>query len=253
MTISIGFLCKDSIVMATDTQVSYMGSTHKACNADKLISLDFPDVTAVVVMAGGLEFFSALRGKLEIKAPVTEIKTIRSIPDAVADAIREVKSDLWKAALKEQRTRERWQRVFADEGCDMLIGFYHQGAPHLFRAFFVSGLVSPVTADYEMIGSPLVLVDYLLSSIPMFNLKTSDAMALAAYVVQMAKDHDQACGGITRLAIVYPKSSWFLAQDEIEPFVFAASKIESSQRERLLESLTLQLSLNIKKKYDRRK
>ena len=250
MTISLGIICRKSIVLATDMQASFPGTSHKNNEADKLHEFDFGGVYAVVVMSGGLDYFDSLVERLEMQAQKTTVKNQRSIPDAVEAAIREVKASLRRNSVPPKKGKE-WSRVFSDNGCQVLVAFCHDGQTlSLYRADFLDGQARAVRSSCAMLGTPQVLVDYILAEARPDEMKTSEGMALATYVVQMAKDHDQFCGGRTRLAIVYPEIPWILAQTEIAPFVKAATDFERSNIGSWSKNLTKFLPKDIDDTYE---
>lgn len=241
MTISIGFVCKNSIVLAADSQTSYTGSTHKSNQADKLVEFAFFDGYAVSVMAGGIEYFEMFRELMEIISAKTRIRTERTIPDTVEEAISGLKSKLRKLSLPEQRNRDRMDRIFEANDFEMLVGFFFEGMPKLYYANFEIGRARKVNDDYKMIGAPLVLVDYLMDGVEPWKMTNNEGLALAACLIEVAKDHDSSCGGMTRMALIKPESPMILAQSEIWPFVMAALSFEHKRQREWFKSIVQEL------------
>lgn len=245
MTIGIGMICQDSIVLASDSQASF-NSTHKNSNADKIVEIKFGETSVVIAMSGGLDFFNALCEYIRLRAITTEIKTQRSIPDAVQLAVRDLKTELFNQAIGPQQTGERWDEIFRTNGCELMLGYYfQQKTPCIYRVDFDLGLVIPEPKSFYVHGCAFELADYILASVPVGKMITVQAMATAAYVVEMAKNYDQKCGGRTRIAVVYPKNCIVLGEDETSVFEDAAKQFEKRNQAQWTTSLSSVLPENI--------
>ena len=229
MTIGIGMICKESIVLASDSQASYGGpSTHKRTDTQKIVEANFSGTKACISMAGGIQFFNALAEKIELLAPTTEINSRRSVADVVQGAVRALKSELMGQAVGPQQSGERWDAIFRDSGCELMIAYYfEERMPCLYEVDFSLGLVVPVKTQFHVVGCAFELADFILADAPIGQMSTVQAMAVAAYVVEMAKNHDQKCGGRTQMALVYPKNASVLDGGEAGKFEEVARQFEA--------------------------
>lgn len=237
MTIAIGMICKESIVLASDSQASFAGTSHKRTDAEKLVAFDFSGTGAVVMMAGGLMFFDSLCEKIANRAKSTEVKSERTIADAVQAAVRSLKQELVEQAIEDHRKAERWEQMYADYGCELAVAYYFDGKPCLYHIHFATGLAVPVRKPVFSMGCASDLADFILHESNVDAMPTTQAMAVAAYVVQMAKEHDRDCGGPTQIGLVYPRAASVLDRGETIPFVEVAKQFEEGRRAGWAKSL----------------
>jgi len=242
MTISMGILGKESIVMAADSRITWSDGTrvtHKTDDGEKLAEVDFSGTSVLIVMAGAYNNFQDVLSWIEDLAKTSEVSNYRSIPEAIERALAEVQRRTRRPYPK--KPRAGWQEVYLKEDFDLMVGYFFDERPYFWIGTFATGKLTRRNKTINHVGSPMVLMDYLLKGAER-EVSTMEAAALAAYAIEEAKDNDPSCGEAVVMGVLYPNTAWVLAQDEILPFVKAARAFMRSNRKDWQNTLRAHLS-----------
>jgi 20S proteasome alpha/beta subunit len=193
MTIGIGFLCHDGIVLATDTQ--YTRGVYKG-HGPKIFPLFAPpdrsDLVAVIAGAGRVAYMQRCAEKIK---------------GALATSSNPTQKDL--QGIIENELLAFYQRyIYPSPNPDrsafeLIIGAW-TGADKAYSLFktediVVTSVASPGKSSYCTIGSGFSVADYALGLTYDESKSVADATFLAAFCVKAAKDYVDYCGGNTHI------------------------------------------------------
>lgn len=223
MTILIGIICNDGIVVAADGQTTW--DTGKSWATNKLTDLKHQHGHAIVAEAGAVFITSNIIDELERLTCDKSLSDKHRLPELLQMASRKAWNDLRQN--QGDCTGEELQRIidYRDLHSKLLCAHYEGENPILTTLVFGMGACNRAKDRFEAIGSGSDLASYLLTGLmqakqqldlqaaaldgePVHNyeINTDEGLAVAAYVVEAVKQHDPYCGGPTRLGIVrHPK------------------------------------------------
>lgn len=96
MTIALGFIYKDGVVLASDSQMSWQD--FKQWNSNKIVPLEFEGPNyAILAKSGNLGFGAYFEEILRAKAQSAKITRPRSIADTVEEALKEARNNALSA------------------------------------------------------------------------------------------------------------------------------------------------------------
>lgn len=203
MTVTVGFLCADGVVLGADSQESYEGSALKR-SVPKLVSFppfdqndiflspppQTPDRRAIFTGAGD----AALVDKV-IDELWAEIATADPSVSAIAAAIERRITELYG------EYRELYHPGYMPSA-QITFGIWCAGESQLFHA---SGpLVNKIgkmgsSFGYKSAGIGSEITDYIQGRMRVIPSKVDDAIVLATYMLEQAVAHAEGCGGDIRL------------------------------------------------------
>jgi 20S proteasome alpha/beta subunit len=212
MTVIVGLLCKDGIVVASDSQESDEAMGMKRLDVTKIYDTSrfkFDDAEIVVGGTGSAAHISRAAELIEEKGFAPHFTTPRSVATVVEDAIGEM--------------AERYGG--GDDGLDLelLVGVFCKNCPKtedddsrispigLYSVYPPDedekvGVAEPVT-DYAAMGTGGLFARYLLNRLhdedhPTTDLKMDAAIREAVYVIEEVTKVDLWCGGPTQLLCI---------------------------------------------------
>ncbi|MGA2444871.1 MAG: hypothetical protein ABSG50_05495 [Opitutaceae bacterium] len=208
VTIGIGMICNNGIVMASDSQVSYAGLTHKRQDAKKLFLIEFGQSTALLNMAGGFDLFSHTLENIQKKAATFSRDSAptdyREIPELIQASIKETRQSAKSQWDGFGYSSEFFDKLFQDYLFEITFGYYFHGQPYLYTIDLALGVPVAVHADFVAKGAAFQLADFILAGYSRVTLTRGLAGFMAAYAVEMAKVHDTSCGGRTQIGYLTP-------------------------------------------------
>ncbi|HWV99089.1 MAG TPA: hypothetical protein VNZ64_05285 [Candidatus Acidoferrum sp.] len=213
MTLILGIVCKDGIVMAGDSQTTWGSS--KRWDANKMREVKHPYGRALVAEAG------ATLTSARVIEELTKIADKRELFDAkeglagLAEiAVKKVRDDLRSQHF--DCTSEELQRIIErnELDCELMLA-HHVGEPMIHTVSLSMGISNKAGGLFETLGSGSDLATYLLTDLCAPDLECSFASVIAVHVVETVKRHDAYCGGPTRLGIL--KFSEWSTLAEIRP------------------------------------
>jgi len=206
MTIIVGIICCDGVVLAADSQETYSrGVQIKRLGFEKIHPL-FENESVRVVMAGSGEgpFISRAAELLEQKLQGSLLLTSpRDIADLAEDALTEINrryvvERASKLSLANDAVRE--------PSLALMVGIYWKGTKSEdFSIFtiFPDGIAEKETG-YASLGSGSAYAEYLLARMYREGLTTEQGCKIAAYVIEQVKEVEPNCGGPTYLTVIHP-------------------------------------------------
>jgi len=211
MTVIVGLICKDGMVVASDSQESDESVGMKRLDVVKIYDtrrFKFDDVEIIVAGTGTSAHIARAAELIEERGFAPHFTTPRSVATIVEDAIGQM--------------GERYGG--GDDGLDLelLVAVYCKECPKtddppilpigMYSIYPPGedekvGVAEPVT-DYAAMGSGGLFARYLLNRLhdddnPTKNLSMNAALSEAVYVIEEATKVDLYCGGPTRLFCIH--------------------------------------------------
>lgn len=202
VTLLIGIKCKDAVVLASDSQITY--GTSKRNDGAKMEIIGFGLHPVIVAQSGDVimsnRFVDILRSMV-IKYG-NEPKDAAFVAEKASLAMRELRRE--QREVHFNCSSEELTEIFRKSGadCAILLGFFINKTPHLVSVNLGMATAQIVRYDYEAEGCGAALGLYLLEEIFSRNISQRAAALLAVYIVEMVKRHDAMCGGQTKVLIL---------------------------------------------------
>jgi hypothetical protein len=184
VTIAIGFLHQDGVLLCADTQVeSWLATTHE----NKLACFDCPAGAVALAFAGNAEF--ALSA---IEKCARKLKRL-SNSDNLTHVIESTLEDEYRRVVFGHPDRR-------DDPLPLDYSFLIAVRPtggqvELFRTHEI--VMHSIPRGYSCIGTGEPLADYLLSTMGCHGLPERQTLRIAAFIVALAKGKVPGCGGDT--------------------------------------------------------
>lgn len=196
MTIVLGFACKDTLIFASDSQMSFEGGGFKRWDLPKLTGVRFKnDVYAMIGVAGVVTSANQFRDVFERMAATVDATGPQSIADTAEQAMKETRRRFLDFLDDGVTTTEQKQKHLETLNFAVLLGCYSKGKAHLATSEFWHGLFQWSRLPFETIGCGHSVANFVLSGCDLPSLNFSDALGLAVYAVDRCKKFDDACGG----------------------------------------------------------
>lgn len=201
MSVLIGIICSDSIVLATDSQTTDT-STGEFDYVDKISIIDFFAEQVLVAQGGLWTLTNRIVEIMREKARETKITNARSVTQIVEDSIRAAKFPL----------DEKQQDYVNQCATGLLIAFYVGNKPHIYTIdCYGSGIINPAEKRYATMGcGSAALANYLLEEYAAPKSTIDFAIAASIFVVKKVIENNALCGGniIVKQLVPSPISNW---------------------------------------------
>lgn len=202
VTIVIGFVSDNAIVLASDSQISY-SDTAKIHGVTKIEPVTFQNKQQVLVAkAGTMDTANAFIEYFSAKAAGLTITSSRTVPDLAEQAIREVRTKIFDQFRDPALTSDDYLRHWDDYSCEFLIAFYALGQPYIVTIKSYHCLATLTRTPFTAIGCASNLASFVLYGFDFNRMDFSQSLGLAVYTVQMCKEHDSGCGGHVQVGII---------------------------------------------------
>jgi 20S proteasome alpha/beta subunit len=190
VTLIVGIICKDGIVVAGDSQTTNLSTRMARTDGSKIYNITLSDgASGIVATAGSVEWSLQIVERVERLAKQAELKSERSFADLVETANIEIKQ---KERLVRRPSRELKQH-FDDYETTLLIANYFRRKPCMYT-LHSNRLVSPTRVTnqlYTTIGNSAAMADYILRKFDIPTTLSGVAHGMAIYTINeiiMAKD-----------------------------------------------------------------
>ncbi len=209
VTIVVGIICEDAIVLASDSQTTYspISGASQRLDTPKISTLElFNDVIALVAQAGNATLSGRAVEILTDLAKGKEIKDYRALADMAQESVRKVKQELREQNLG-CSMEELHEHIQKNElNFELMIAHYHDSKPYIFTLNFAVGIASKSPHPFLAIGCGSAVATYILGWFKLGSKTPFQHAQLAAiYAIEEVKKVDPYCGGKTRVAIIAPK------------------------------------------------
>jgi predicted Zn finger-like uncharacterized protein len=232
MTQIVGIVCKEGIVVASESQ--YTTGTRRLLNAVKLSTVKFkndehisPELGSALVAEAG----SMAKASLAVRYmnDLAKDREINSSEDAVAkiaqEAITKVRREILDTMQERPYSPSEQDDIFSSQENDfaLMIAYYYfppiiqtnrrpKPIPHLYTVWLHNPIAEPQT-PFAVLGAAPELAMFVLKQFPCETLLWGEASCLAVDVLERINNDDITCGGPIKLGTVH---------SVIEPYSVAA-------------------------------
>lgn len=207
MTIIVGVICNDGIVLASDSQAgSFKGVHVKRLDYTKIYDFSFDRATTLVTGAGETPFITRAIEIFESKAKESKFHKCREVADLAETVMNEVNKRYIVERGKElgfikspTAARPRWQddRTL---GFALVVGLCCNNESRIYTVY--PDGVAERAERYASLGSGSAFAEYLLARLYRDDLTLDEAIRVAVYVIEEVKKVDLHCGGPTQVVAV---------------------------------------------------
>jgi hypothetical protein len=247
VTIAIGFISHAGIIMASDSQSSDFVTTHMRSDETKICGIPLSNGgKAMIAKAGTIETADYFLEIFQNNALATKITHSRSVADIAEKSMIETRSKLLANFKHDSLPTDSYLKHLEDYSCKVLLGYKYNDTPLLYTLTSDSCWAIKSVRPFEALGCGAGIASYLLTGFDLPRLEAAESIGLAAYAVQMCKNHDIGCGGRIQSGFIYGfnGTSCSLIEPGIsEIFEDAAKKAESE----MLKPISEVILKNMKK------
>lgn len=195
MSIALSIVCPGAIIIAADSQITDP-NTGSCETVEKIQAIEMRYNRILVAQAGLWPFTNRVLERFQAKTEAIHTHNPTEIAQILEATIRETKEPL----------DEEQQKFVSENGSAMIMAFYCEKKPYLYRVQTHQGcgLCSPANVRFIAAGCGAYLAEYLLSEYLGAEAPIDVAVALAIYVIKKVKDSNKFCGGSTRVRILFP-------------------------------------------------
>jgi 20S proteasome alpha/beta subunit len=248
VTLIVGIVCKDAVVLAADSQTTYYPS--KILGTNKISEVKFANGSALVAEAGFVTLSNEAVGIFRKKAVTTEIKNEETIANLCKESVFEVRRNQIGLYAKRRYSLVEWQNFFRDQQQFFLtVAYYHQNKPHLYDITLSECVLRPPQFNFivsgigETVGNYVLKEEHDLSG--GFDKMSSElASVIAIKVACVAADYVDGCGRPIMAAMIRKPSppaaaaletaGWGLdpgySRPEPEAVIFPQSKVDEIEK-----------------------
>lgn len=204
MTLLVGIVCQDEVVVATDSQSTDEWGQKRFSRKLGVIQLD-DGSSALVAEAGDLGYSGQTIERMERLATSIRLTDYRAFADLAGKAWGEV----WlEHAKRFGRNRKLRDKSFEEHKFWLIIANCFKGKPYLFR--FDSSTFSAAlerSKSYMTVGNSYATADYILNKFDLGGEESSTAILAAIFTVNEVIGVDSTCSLPVRLGTVVGNES----------------------------------------------
>lgn len=201
----IGIICKDAIVIASETQHTVSGDT-KLTTAQKLSVVKFKNGDVIVGEAGNVSASSRAVQYLNEIASDEEIINEHCVAEHAEEAVRRVRQDLLHTYQERDYSIAEQEEIFRDKYFALMVAYYfnpsdmpihmvaERAIPRLYTIDSLNSLASK-EHPFAVIGAANNVATFLLKKFNCHELSWRKATCLAMDVLEQIKVDNIYCGG----------------------------------------------------------
>lgn len=198
VTLIVGIICKDGIVMASDSQTT--SPTMKSLDTVKMSEFRHQSDRALIAGAGAvLSSAKAIEHFMRL-APSAGIDGT-SLPEVASVAIKKTRDEFRHQQF--DCSSEEFQDFLKREelGCELMLAHY-EGGLTIDTVKLSMGIPYKCKSFWEAIGTGADVGSYLLKDLCTPDMECKIASVIAVHIIEAVKSHDPFCGGAVQLGIL---------------------------------------------------
>jgi 20S proteasome alpha/beta subunit len=236
VTIIVGIICKQAIVLASDSQTSYGSS--KRTDTDKISMINFGASDKILVaQSGNAELSSRAVEEFEKLSKNAQFDDYRKPVEVLEEALRALKQNV--IYLNNWQSSQDYSNEFfkdIDNNFGLMVAYYHGDppVPYIYIVNFWPGIASR-QRGYATLGCGSTVAEFILSRSKVSEMDSGMATMTAIYTVEEVKKVDAFCGGQTKVAVLTEKGERVSTEhqkrlDLVNSVVESMSKYEEETR-----------------------
>jgi 20S proteasome alpha/beta subunit len=203
MTIIVGLICKDAIVVASDGQNT--NGLLKRLDAKKISFIRGADGYALVAESGSSELSQRAVEILKSKATGKPITDYRTLADLAEEAVKEVRAVMISNYASTHFSIEEFQRYLRDNWAfSLMLAYYCDNKPYIFTIDNIGQFANKCSQHYSAMGCGGDLGMYLLSEFAAPQQGYATGLTTSVYVVEKVKQNINGCDGMVQIGMIYP-------------------------------------------------
>jgi len=208
VTLIVGIVCKDAIVLAADSQTTYFPS--KILGTNKINEIKFLNGKVLVAESGFCSLSNAAVDAIQKKAEITEIKNEETVTNICRQAVREIRQQQMTLFPRRKYSLTEFEDFFRDQKNFFLtIAYYFGEKPYLFSIDLSQCVLQKPTFGFIVSGVGESVGNYILKEESGFcggfeNLATELATVIAIKVADVAAEYVDGCGRPIKAALIRP-------------------------------------------------
>jgi len=199
LTLLAGIVCRDGIVIASDSQTTYDG-TSKIRGVRKVSLVEFKNGSAIIGEAGSDQLSSNAVQRIKSAARGIEIKDDEAVAQLVRNAVREVRTDQENLFHNPADPFAFWNSD--DRRFSLMCAHALAGTPQLFTVDVGTTLPTQPKMFFATCGTGSQIGSYLLTEYGDYGMSVEYASALALYAVDESTKVDNFCDSPFHLATI---------------------------------------------------
>lgn len=202
MTLIIGIIAHDSVIMACDSQIT-AGQT-KRTDGTKLKRIDMGKLSILSAQAGSLShtnrFLDVLAKHIKNKTPSSVVE----VGEIIQGAMQKFRTELSKVHFNCASDELATILARLEIDCNFMFGFCLGQKPYLISITASDPIYRISESHFEADGTGQLLGNYLLNEHTSPNMSRQFASTMAVYVVEVVKKYDLYCSGNTVVGHALP-------------------------------------------------
>jgi len=214
MTIIIGIVCEDGIIIASDSQaMTSRGVDVKRLDYTKIHGFNLnSDLKVLITGAGETPFITRAIELLQARWREKRVQTTRELADLAEETMNAIQKRYVVDRMKElgitgsksleaQRLTKpsRLQEIGRPPSFALLLGAVSKDENAIYMVH--PDGVAEKAERYISLGSGSAYAEYLLARLCCEGLKLEEALKLGIYIIEEVKKIDPNCGGFTQVAL----------------------------------------------------
>jgi len=199
VTIIVGILCTDGIVIGSDSQATYnVGVDIKRLDCTKIESVTFVDTKeAILAGSGMMAYITRFSEIMTDEGKRCSIISNRAVANIAESTINKITKKYVIDRSEELGVPIDNPNSVGSLNFAIMLTHYFDGKPYLFN-IYPEGLAEK-QERYASLGSGSPFADYILSKLYYDSLSLKDGVRLAAYIIEEVKKVDPNVGGPTKI------------------------------------------------------
>jgi 20S proteasome alpha/beta subunit len=210
----IGIICKDSIVIASETQYTVSGDT-KLTTAKKLSIVKFKNGDVIVGEAGDVSSSARAVQYLNEITSGKEITSENCVAEYAEEAVRRVRQDLLDSYQKRDYTVSEQDEIFRSKYFALIVAYYfnptrtpiHINPQDAIPRLYTINMLSPFAQKehpFAVIGAADTVATFVLKKFDCHELSWRKGASLVMDVLEQIKVDNIYCGGEIQFGCINP-------------------------------------------------
>ena len=216
MTQIVGIVCKEAIVVASESQYTIGKFNFKRNEQPKMDVLTFNNSAwALVAFAGDVTSAFLVIGMMKEAAKTISLNSDLTVIDLAKDAIKRYRLEVLDFYnQKPDFSATQQDEIFGrgDQNIEFVIAYYHKEKPFLYKIDVFSGKSSRIE-DYVVTGCGSTLATFMLDQFQSQckEMKMGQAVLLTIDALERIKESDPGCGGTVKVGILKPETADYVS------------------------------------------
>jgi len=201
MTLIVGIICADGIVMGSDTQTTYSAYGTKLLDQNKFSIVRFRDSAVLVGESGSVNLANRTIQIFEKKAK--EINSQNSddvVAQTLKEAIRETRNERMSIETAGAYSLEGWQKFFMENGMSLMVAYYFKETPLIYKVSIDDCIPIKCPTHFSCAGCGESFGAYLLNEFSSPGMDSAIVSTLAVKAIDESTKYVDGCGLPIKLA-----------------------------------------------------